>query len=283
MDAIQTPAGQTVTGQDAVLLGMVQGLTEYLPVSSSGHLTLAQHLIGLQEPVILFDIVLHLGTLAAVAWFYRASLVDTVRQTIEGAAAVRSGSTIAQAMEKSEGFRMTALVFLAMIPTGVVGLTMKKWFEAMFEAPALVGVALLVTATFLFLTRYARAKGTGLMEMSVAAALVVGMAQGLAVAPGISRSGATIAAAMFMGVERETAARFSFILSIPAVLAALTLKLREDTGSVPLPSMGIGFAVSAVVGYFCLALLVYLIRQGKFSWFSYYCAAVGAAAIYHFA
>jgi len=134
----------------------------------------------------------------------------------------------------------------------------------------------------LFMTRFARQKGNSLMDMGLITALAVGAVQGLAVAPGISRSGATICVALFLGVERQTAARFSFILSIPAVLAALTLKLREGVGSVPLPALGIGFITSLVVGYLCLALLIFIIKRGKLSWFSYYCVAVGAAALYRF-
>jgi len=227
--------------------------------------------------------VLHIGTLAAVTWYYRKILLLSISETIAGLRSLAGGGSPGMLMAQSEGFRLWALVFIALIPTGVIGLSMKKWFEAMFEQPALVGVMLIITGVVLFLTRFARQRGTGILDMGILTAIAVGAVQGLAVAPGISRSGATICVALFMGVERETAARFSFILSIPAVLGALILKMREDLGTVPATAMATGFATSAVVGYLCLALLIFIIKKNRFSWFSAYCVAVGAFAIYSFA
>ena len=272
----------TISNGSAMFLGVVQGVTEYLPVSSSGHLTLAQHLLGFTEPEIFFDIVLHIGTLAAVTWYYRQSLFSSIMETVGGLRSIAGGGSTKALMAESEGFRLWALVFIALIPTGIIGLSMKKWFEAMFEQPALVGVMLIITGVILFLTRFSRQKGAGILDMSIMAALAVGAVQGLAVAPGVSRSGATICVALFLGVERETAARFSFILSIPAVLGALILKMREDLGDVAPAAMATGFVTSTVVGYLCLALLIFIIKQGKLSWFSAYCVAVGAFAIYNF-
>ncbi|MDH5510012.1 MAG: undecaprenyl-diphosphate phosphatase [Nitrospinota bacterium] len=273
---------QAISSKEAALLGVVQGITEYLPVSSSGHLTLAQHMLGYTEPEIFFDIVLHLGTLAAVTWYYRKSLLRSISETTGGLRAITGGAAPGKLMAESEGFRLWVLVFLALIPTGIIGLSMKKWFEAMFEQPVLVGVMLIITGAVLFLTRFARQKGSGILDMGVMTALAVGAVQGLAVAPGISRSGATICVALFLGVERETAARFSFILSIPAVLGALLLKMREDLGDVAPEAMATGFLTSAVVGYLCLALLIFIVKKGRLSWFSAYCVAVGAFAIYNF-
>ena len=283
MNANPESAGQAVSLGEAVFLGVVQGATEYLPISSSGHLTLSQHLLGIQEPVIFFDIVLHMGTLAAVIWYYRKSLMEAAGQAAEGSAAIASGgATASGTLKENEGLRLFFLVFIALIPTGVIGLGLKSQFEAMFEQPRLVGVMLIVTGVFLFASRYAGKGGAGLKGMGIATALIVGAAQGLAVAPGISRSGATICAALFMGVERETAARFSFILSIPAVLGALILKLRDNLGDASAISMLAGFVTSAAVGYFCLALLIFIIKKDRFSWFSYYCFAIGALAMYIF-
>jgi len=264
---------------EAAVLGAVQGLTEYLPVSSSGHLVIAQNLFGMKEPSLFFDIVLHMGTLAAVVWFYWKEVAEALSGMVTGAKELRAGANWSDVNERVAGFRLVFLIVVGTIPTGLIGVLFKDDFESMFGSVRWVGVMLLVTASILFLTRYTSGGGRDIYRMKWWEAVIIGVAQGLAITPGISRSGSTISAALFMGIERETAARFSFLLSVPSIVGALILKFEPGGGAVPAASLLTGFATSLFVGYLCLSLLVALIRKGRFSWFSYYCFFAGAGAL----
>ncbi|MGK7344790.1 MAG: undecaprenyl-diphosphate phosphatase [Candidatus Nitrospinota bacterium M3_3B_026] len=263
----------------AALLGAAQGLTEYLPVSSSGHLVIAQSLFGLAEPVLFFDITLHLGTLAALLYYYRGDVAAVFRGAAEGLKDIRGGEGWAKTLRARPGLRLGALIAVGTIPTGLVGVFFKDDFERMFGSPKLAGAMLIVTGAMLFLTRWAPGGGRPITRVGWAEAVIIGVAQGLAITPGISRSGATISAALFLGVEKEDAARFSFLLSAPSIIGAMALGFEPDGGGVPPSSLALGFLASAAVGYICLALLVALLKRGKFSWFSYYCFAAGALTL----
>lgn len=266
--------------KEAAALGVIQGLTEYLPVSSSGHLVIAQNLFGLREPELLFDTVLHLGTLAAVVWYYRADIIAALRDSAAALRAIASGSPAAHALDGRPGASLAWFVIAGSVPTAILGLGFQEQFEAMFASLRWVGVMLCVTGAFLFVSRYASGTGRTIEKMGLPTALLIGLVQGLAITPGISRSGATICAALLLGVERETAARFSFILSIPAITGATLLHVNGGPGGSTATALALGFAVSLVVGYMSLALLVSFVRRGRLSWFSYYCFAVGAAVFF---
>ena len=177
---------------------------------------------------------------------------------------------------------MFTLVVLGTIPAGLVGVLFEEQIEAFFGNALLVGVALLVTGCVLFATRWSRPRGDGIESVSAAKALLIGVAQAVAIVPGISRSGTTISTALLGGVDRETAARFSFLLSIPAILGATLLQAREiaDAGATVgwLP-LAAGFAGSFVVGYAALRLLLAFVRRGRLHWFAWYCWLIGAAAL----
>jgi undecaprenyl-diphosphatase len=264
---------------EALVLGVVQGATEYLPVSSSGHLVLAQHLFGLTEPVLFFDIVLHLGTLAAVLWYFRTELRTVLAETRAGFAALARGRSWAAADAANPGFRLSFLIVVGTLPTGLIGLAFRSGFERLFASVRWVGVLLLVTGALLLLTRFVRTRRRGSGGMKAVDALIIGLMQGLAIAPGISRSGATISAALLLGLDRDTAVRYSFLLSIPSILGALLLKLGSAGGAAGPLGMTVGFAAAAVSGYLCLALLVRLVRKGQLFWFSPYCFAAGLFAL----
>lgn len=255
----------------AVILGMVQGLTEFLPVSSSGHLVLGQRLLGLHEPQLMFDVAVHVGTLAAVlAVFWR-----DIWLMVRGLWATDDEGRL--------GRKMIILVLAASVPTAVMGLMFKDYFESLFASLAAVGVALLVTGCLLMITTRARGRELGVTSTSPLRAFVMGVAQGMAITPGISRSGATIATGLLLGLDREFAARLSFVMSIPAILGALLLQVLDvaKTGAVPsgLPVMIAGGVTAGVVGWAALKFLLSIVRQGRLHLFSYYCWALGLTAL----
>jgi undecaprenyl-diphosphatase len=245
----------------ALLLGVVQGLTEFLPVSSSGHLVLVQNLFGTSfvflEEAVLFDLVLHIGTLVPVMIYYRQELLSLATSV------VRDGA--------EEDRRWVLYVIAATIPTALMGVLLKDRFEALFHAPRAVAGALMVTALLLLATR-SLGSSTARRPLSLGIALALGVAQGMAITPGISRSGSTIAVALLLGMSRVEAARFSFIMSIPAILGAMVLTLADGVTvqqEQTLPLV-LGFAASAGVGYLALAWLVRLVKDGRLYLFAWY-------------
>jgi undecaprenyl-diphosphatase len=250
----------------AIFLGVVQGLTEFLPVSSSGHLVFFQSLFGLEEPQLAFDVMLHLGTLLAVVVYFRTD----ISQILLGTWAWLKGRR-----EGEEEAKLLLWIVVASVPTGLMGILFKDWFESLFSRPKTVGLMLLVTGLLLWLTRIVKKNEKTAGKMGVIDALIIGIAQGVAIIPGISRSGATISSGLFRGLRRELAGKFSFLLSIPAIVGATLLEFREiDLGS-GIGLTFIGMAVSFFVGLFSLKLLMNIVKKGRLSHFSYYCWAIG--------
>ncbi|KIX15009.1 undecaprenyl-diphosphate phosphatase [Dethiosulfatarculus sandiegensis] len=254
---------------DSIWLGLVQGLTEFLPVSSSGHLVLGQKLLGLSEPAILFDVVVHVGTLLAVfACFYK-DIWAMIR------------SLWATDHEAGEGRRLLYLVIVGSVPTALMGFFLKDLFESMFGSLYAVGLALIVTGFLLTATRLAQSGGRSLMQVGAGRALLIGLAQGMAITPGISRSGTTISIGLLLGMDRKLAAHYSFILSIPAIMGALLLELLHLEPGVGIftPSLMLGGATAAVSGFLALKVLLRVVDRGKLHLFSPYCWALGLAAL----
>jgi len=268
----------------AVVLGAIQGLTEFLPVSSSGHLVIAQHLFGLKEPEILFDVGVHLGTLAAVFFYFRRDLAAILAALARYGGRLFDVGAMRTAMQTDADLRMAWLIIVGSVPTAVIGLLMKRVADRLFGSMLLAGCMLLITGVLLFLTRYApdpeKADADGPLFGSPKA-LAIGVVQGLAIMPGISRSGSTIAAALFLGLSRDTAARFSFLLSIPAILGAALLTARDVSGQTAgqLPVLLIGALTSCGVGYLSLKFLVYIVNRGRLHVFAPYVWIVGALAV----
>ena len=264
----------------AIVLGFIQGLAEFLPISSSGHLVLGQALMGLKEPEILFDIVLHLGTLVAVVIFLRAEIVSLIREIIRLPRTLSGTAGLADAWKNRPIFRILVMIVIGTIPTGLIGVLFKHWFEALFASTQAVGVALLITGAILFITGKIKSSDRPASEFRVKDALVIGFAQGLAITPGISRSGMTICSGLFMGLERELAAKYSFLLSIPAILGAAVLHLKDIGASAfNLPEMGAGFVAALIFGLLALAVLLKIVRLGKLHYFAYYCWLAGLVTI----
>ncbi|MEM1349553.1 MAG: undecaprenyl-diphosphate phosphatase [Myxococcota bacterium] len=274
---------------EAVILGAVQGATEFLPVSSSGHLVLGQTLLGLDEPQLLFDVVLHVGTLVSVLVFYRRDILGILTGLWDGAQAGASERSLA-ALFRPEGAKLAALVVLATIPTGLLGVALERLLDPddgqRVLTARIVCVLLLVNGAILMANAWFQRREhpgperTGLLTLwnvSLGVALVIGVAQGFAVLPGISRSGMTITVALALGIERLKAARYSFLLSIPAILGALVLKFDAAIFSGPSDTLVVflgGAAVAAGVGYACLLLLTRVLERAQFHHFSWYCWAL---------
>lgn len=260
----------------SIFLGVVQGATEFLPISSSGHLVLFQNLMGFREPQLLLDISLHIGTLLAVLVVFRNDLAGMAVELRGLVAPERAKGNGAPFRERLQGSLLTWVV-VGNVPTALIGLVFKDPLERLFGSVSLVGSMLLVTGLLVALTRLApgRTRRLGLLV-----ALAVGTAQGLAIIPGISRSGATIACGLLMGLDRDLAARFSFLLSVPAIAGALMLQLV--TGDAAGPGLAVliaGGLSAAVVGFLALLLLMGMVRKGRLFWFAPYCWALGLGVI----
>lgn len=269
---------------------MVQGLTEFLPVSSSGHLVLGKKVLGVTtEMPVTFEVVVHLGTLLATLIVFWRPVWEVIEFVFRGAWQKPTGNDsksadtgLIQRWWNDPAGRLCILVVVGTIPAGVAGVAFKDAIEAMFSSTLLVGIALIVTGTALFLTRWTSAGGRDMGNLSMGRGLLVGIAQAVAIVPGISRSGSTISTALFCGIERETAARFSFLLSMPAIAGAAVLKARDigeaavEAGTLPLI---LGFLSSLIVGLLALKVLLAFVRLGRLHWFSWYCWLIGVLAI----
>jgi undecaprenyl-diphosphatase len=264
---------------EALFLGVMQGVTEFLPVSSSGHLVLLQHLLGVDEPGLLFDVAVHFGTLLAVLAVFRQDVAKLLT-TFFSLCTPAGMKSLPTRFAHDENTRLLMLIIIGTIPTVLIGLLFKDLVETMFSSVAVAGGALLVTGTLLLATRWRSATCITIPQMAVWQALIIGVAQGLALTPGISRSGATIAMALFLGIERETSGRFSFLLCLPAIIGAVLLNVFGGiAGDKVLPIVA-GTLAAAIVGYLALVFLLRVVRRGKFHVFAPYCYAVGALALY---
>lgn len=263
----------------AAVLGVVQGLTEFLPVSSSGHLVIGQKFFGLQEHDILFDVVVHLGTLLAVLLVYKKVLVQIFADTFKSL-------TVKKVLP---GFHMGLLVILATIPTAIIGLSFKDKFESLFSSMAAVATCLVITGFILFVQKFLRNPedaGGSLVHIKIDKnlllqipwwkVLVIGFAQSLAIAPGISRSGTTIAVALMLGIGGVNAALFSFLLAIPAILGAVVLQFRDiSLNEISTQPLLIGLICSFVSGYIGLRLVLKVVDKQRLEWFSFYVWILG--------
>ena len=269
----------------AVVLGIVQGLTEFLPVSSSGHLVLFQNMFGLKEPELLLDVCLHVGTLAAVCAVFFREILAIIAAVLNTPRLCREHGGIKEMLKQNQEVRMAWLIVVGSVPTAILGLLFHDMADRIFGSVMIVGFMLIATGTFLWLTRLASIQGRPIEKMGAVDSLVVGFVQGLAIMPGISRSGATISAALFLGIDRDLAGRYSFLLSIPAIVGALILGLESPSmrSSIPLPGILAGALAAALTGYYALKVLLRLVRGGRLHYFSGYCWVVGISALlWHF-
>jgi len=260
----------------AAALGLVQGLTEFLPVSSSGHLVLFQNIFGMKEPMISFDIALHAGTLIAVFVYLRAEIWGVLAGLYE----FIGGKRDVVVHEENPAFRapvafprLWIYILITLIPTGVMAIGGRSFVEAAFGDIRFVAAAWMIMGIALLASlKFHDGKKT-MFEMGWQRALMIGVAQAVALFPGISRSGSTILAAMILGIKRDDAAKFSFLIYIPAILGAIVLDIEEGLREVSrvVWEILVGFVVAAVTGYLVIAWLMAIIKQARFFLFGYYC------------
>jgi len=258
---------------EAILLGIVQGLTEFLPVSSSGHLVLGESLLKVKFDDISFEVFLHFGTFLSVVIVFRHTIWSMLKAVFLKTKSIFVSDA---SPSHSEDWRLFWLIIVGSIPAGIAGVLFKDYLEKSFSSVVLVSVMLLVTGVVLFVTKFFKTKKENL---SFGDALWVGLAQAIAILPGISRSGSTISTGIFTGVKRSKSAEFSFLLSLPAVLGASLLELKDllkhANLSQDLRIYIIGAVTAFVVGYLAIKFLLNVIKKGKFQYFGYYCFAVG--------
>lgn len=260
---------------EAIILGIIQGLTEFLPVSSSGHIELGKAILGVQpKDPLLFSIVVHGATALSTMVIFRGAISDILRDLVK--------------LKKTENTIYAGKIALSMIPVLVVGLLLEDKIEALFDGKILlVGLMLLLTGFLLWATTISKEK-TG--EISFGKALIVGIAQAVAILPGISRSGATISTSLLLGINREKAARFSFLMVLPPIIGAMLLKVKDyfdaaettaasSTADVSTITLIFGFIAAFVAGLFACRWMIHLVQRSKLIYFAYYCFLVGAIAI----
>ena len=246
---------------DAIVLGIVQGLTEFLPVSSSGHVVVMQSFLkNFSQPGVLFDVTLHLGTVIAVLLYFRKRFIKILTNK-----------------------KLLLLLLVSTAVTGVIGVAFKDAFEKMFSDIKLVGASFIVTAIILLFAEKVKPGNKTEKEMTWLNALFIGLIQGIAIIPGISRSGSTIAGGLFAKLDRKFAAEFSFLLSVPAVLGAAVLQTRDltkaDMVNIDIVFYLSGLIAAAVAGYVCTKLLVQIIQKQRLYYFSIYLIIVGTIVL----
>lgn len=246
---------------EAVVLGLVQGLTEFLPVSSSGHLVLLQKIFGLKD-MLFFDVMVHFGTLLALVAVFWRDLVAMLKRPLA---------------------KLPVLIVIGTVPTGLMGVLFNDWFEQIFSCGKTLGVEFLITGLILWYAEKARGGKRQLEDMTAADALFIGFMQGLAILPALSRSGLTISGALLRRLDRSLAARFSFLLSIPAILGAAVLEtkdfLQNPSGTSDIGAVILGTAVAAVAGYAAIKFMLRLLERGNMRLFAGYVWVLGLVII----
>lgn len=296
---------------EAIFMGIIQGLTEFLPVSSSGHLALFKILFNVEtETGMLFDVLLHFGTLLAICAVYYK---DIARMVVEGIAILKNGfvnlviffrnvflrlkNLFGKKKLKAEELdlgryhrvinssyrKFVMLVIVSTIPTGIIGVIGKDVVEAASEILIVPGICLVITAILLFVADAVRDGGKGPKDISYSNAFIIGIVQGIATLPGISRSGSTITVCLLSGFARSFAVKYSFIMSIPAILGAMLLELFEfsavNLSAMEITGYIIGMLIAGVVGYVCIKTMLVVVRKKKFKFFGIYCLVVGIISI----
>lgn len=259
------------------LLGLIQGLTEFLPISSSGHLALGRYFLGAETEVgITFEVVVHFGTLCSIIIYYKKELTALIK-----AGFIFLGSPSTQ--KDDPQVRTILFILVSMIPAFIVGFTLKDYVEEIFMNPLLVSGMLIVTGGILFLTKFAKAPDG---KVTLKKSFLIGLAQSFAMIPGISRSGSTISTALYLGIKREEAANFSFLMVIPVIGGAMLLQIKEmfeiGVSDAQITSLLVGFLTAFISGYYALKYLIIILKKKGFHYFAYYCWIVGFAGLVYF-
>ncbi|MEA4896524.1 MAG: undecaprenyl-diphosphate phosphatase [Oscillospiraceae bacterium] len=264
----------------AVILGLVQGLAEFLPISSSGHLSVLQNLFGMDEVDTLFDVLLHFATLIAICVAYRKDIAEMIREAVGFFRDIRHPKP--DEGESKPARRLVLMIVIASLPLFLV-LPIKDYIDKLNNNTYFIGIAFIITGAILYLSDRMQNGRKTEKNMSVGDAVKIGVVQAIATLPGISRSGSTITAGMATGLNRNFAVKFSFLMSLPAVLAATLLELvhavENGADTAKIPAYLLGMAIAGVTGYFSIKIVKILSQKGKFGKFCWYCFFVGALTI----
>lgn len=264
---------------DALLLGILQGLTEFLPISSSGHLVLAKELLNINYLTnIEFEVFVHFGTFISVVVFFWKDIKLIFIGLYD---ALKNPSKINIHYKENENFRLIFFILIGTIPAGLIGIAYDKQIGVLFNDAKFVSVMLIFTGSILYLTKFTNPKEG--KKVGFFSAILIGIAQALSILPGISRSGITISTGIFLGISRENAAKFSFLLSLPVILGATIIKIFEvinnNTSLTQYMIYLVGTISAAVSGYIAIKVVMNVLKQKKFSWFSFYCFVIGILGI----
>jgi undecaprenyl-diphosphatase len=272
-----------MTACEAIILGVIQGLTEFLPVSSSGHLVLFQKMFGMKHAELFFDVAVHLGTLVAVIVVFRLEIKKIIKALVQLIFLAGPKITILQKVESDPQLKMALLIVIGSIPTAILGFLFAGIVDRLFTSGLNTGLMLIVTGLLLWLTRQkvASKEQAQSNRLTPKNALIIGTVQGLAIIPGISRSGSTISIGLMLGIDREIAARYSFLLSIPAIIGAGLLSFKDSLfqKDLAIETALLGALTAALVGYAALKALLQMVKKGRLHVFAPYCWLVGILAI----
>ena len=259
----------------AIIIGLVQGLTEFLPVSSSAHLIFTQQALGLSDVGLAFDVLLHVGTLVAVVAYFFSDIISMIKGFFLSLIDLKDGKFMEE-VRRDPYKKLAWLTIIATIPVGIVGVLFNDLVESLFTGITVPAFFLLITGCLLYVSQRMNSGGIDLSNITLKEALIMGCGQALAVMPGLSRSGTTIAAGLFSGLDKEFAAKFSFILSIPAILGAGVFQLKDlSGGNVEIEACIAGFIVAVISGYLAISVLLKIVREKSLDIFAYYCWIVG--------
>lgn len=270
-----------MTATKAIILGLIQGIAEFLPVSSSGHLALFKNILGLEQVPLVFDVILHMATLLAVILVFWKRIVGILKALWLFISKGKAGLQAEGANESTrENYAAILPLIIATAITAILGYVIQKYFTD--ETIKVVAARMLITAVILGLTFFAKSGSKKMDSIGVGRSALIGIAQGIGVFSGISRSGITISTGIFAGLDRETAGEFSFLLSIPAILGALVLTLKDASAllhEVSAAHLILAFVTAFLSGYFALKFLMKIVKNGKLYWFAPYMLLVGAAGL----
>lgn len=262
-----------------LLLGLIQGLTEFLPVSSSGHLVLGSYILGFRDSDAAFEVLLHFGSLLSVLVYFRKDLLDIIKNSLRYFPQFLSYAVLGlkKDIEKDQLYYpyYSYYIVIASIPAAVIALLYKDEIEAMFSDPMVAVVCLFITGLIMILSRFAKELDK---KINVKSSFLIGLAQAFAILPGISRSGSTIVTGMFLGLKREAVAKFSFLMSVPVILGAFVLKLKDllatSLSSEQILNYSLATLMAAISGYLAIYLVMDFVKKGKFEFFGYYCILI---------
>ena len=266
----------------AIILGLLQGLAEFLPISSSGHLAVAQHFFGVEESnVLLFTVLLHVGTLISVFIMYRKDIWELIKELIITIKDLVTGKGLR--LEERPYRKLGVLIIIATIPTALIGILFEDKFESLYGNIIFIGIGFLITGTLLYVSERLGKARNDLDRMNMRNAVFIGIMQGIAICPGVSRSGSTMFGGLITGLKRELAVRFAFLISIPSILGSAVLELPKALKQGIEPSLAgpiiVGMVVAAVSGILAIKLMIKVVTDQKLKYFSYYVWALGVFVI----